>query len=167
MLSPPIQYPGFDGFLGTRASLSLDLLVCAMLVIVVVLAWSVFQVKYRQRYELHKWVQVCLGSILLVAVVLFEVDIRLHGWEARSAGAIDGEASTAAWRALYIHAFFAITTVILWPVVLIRAMLHFPRPAQPSAHSLSHLRWARLAAADLVMTAITGWIFYWVAFVSA
>ena len=44
-------FPGIDGFLGTRAPLMLDVLCLAMLGVVVVLAWSVYQVKFRRRYS--------------------------------------------------------------------------------------------------------------------
>jgi hypothetical protein len=160
-----IDYPGIDGILGTRASLILDLLFLSMFVIVLVLLWSVYQVKYRRRYLLHKWVQIVLGVVLLTAVVVFEIDIRLHGWEDRAAGAIGGEASNTVWTALYVHLVFAIAAVVIWPVVIVRAIRHFPNPPLPGGHSAFHLRWARLAAIDMVLTAVTGWTFYWLAFV--
>jgi uncharacterized membrane protein YozB (DUF420 family) len=160
-----VNYPGIDGFLGTRASLMLDVLFLAMFGIVVVLGWSVFQVKYRRRFDLHKWVQVILGLTLLVTVVVFEVDIRLHGWEDRAAGAIGGQPATRVFAALYVHLVFAVAAVVLWPVVIVRALRNFPNPPAPNAHSRWHLRWARLAAIDMVLTAFTGWVFYWLAFV--
>jgi len=160
-----VDYPGIDGFLGTRASLMLDVLFLAMFAIVAVLGWSVFQVKYRRRYELHKWVQLVLGTILLVTVMAFEVDIRVHGWEARAAGEIGGQPTTRVFTALYIHLVFALVAVVLWPVVIVRALRNFPNPPTPSAHSRWHLRWARIAAIDMVLTAITGWVFYVLAFV--
>jgi uncharacterized membrane protein YozB (DUF420 family) len=143
----------------------LDLLFLAMFAVVLVLAWSVYQVKYRRRYNLHKWVQVVLGVVLLTAVVIFEIDIRLHGWELRSAGTLDGDVSNTVWRALYVHLVFAVSSVILWPVVIIRALKRFPNPPMPGVHSRSHVFWARLAAIDMLLTAVTGWIFYWLAFV--
>lgn len=161
----PPEYPGIDGFLGTRASLMLDFLVVAMVGVLAVLSWSVYQVKFRRRYQLHKWVQVVLGIVLLTAVALFEIDIRLNGWEDRAAGEIGGTASETVRTALYIHLFFAVTTVVLWPVVIARALRNFPRPPAPAAHSASHIFWARLAAIDMLGTAVTGWIFYWLAFV--
>lgn len=159
------QFAGFDGFLGTRASLMLDLLVLAMAIVLLVMAWSIYEVKYRHRFALHKWVQIILASILLVAVTLFEIDIRLHGWEDRAAGEIGGSASANAWLALYVHLVFAISTVILWPVVIIRAVRNFPNPPAPSLHSRSHVFWSRIAAIDMLLTTITGWVFYWLAFV--
>jgi hypothetical protein len=44
-----VRYPGIDGFLGTRATLTLDLLVVTMFSVVLVLGWSVYQVKFRRR----------------------------------------------------------------------------------------------------------------------
>ena len=161
----PDGYPGIDGFLGTRASLMLDLLVVSMLLVLPVLAWSIYQVRVRRNYVLHKWVQIGLAAVLLVAVAAFEVDIRLHGWEERAAGERGGPVSTSVRTALYVHLSFAVTTVVLWPVVLVRAWRKFPRPPMPGRHSASHRFWARLAALDMLATAITGWVFYWLAFV--
>ena len=63
---PPMSepnYPGIDGFLGTRAALTVDLLVVSMLFVVVVLGWSVYQARYRRRYQLHKRVQLTLADL--------------------------------------------------------------------------------------------------------
>jgi putative membrane protein len=161
-----MDFPGYDGFLGTRASLVLDLLFLAMFIVVVVLTWSVYQVKYRHRYALHKWVQVVLGVVLLSAVVVFEIDMRTHGWQERSAGQIGGNASSTVTTALRIHLVFAVSSAVLWPIVIVRALRNFPNPPSPSLHSAWHKRWAWIAAIDMTLTAVTGWIFYWLAFVS-
>ncbi len=159
------NYPGIHGILGTRGSLVLDLLFLAMFAVVLVMAWSIGQVKYRRRYQLHKWVQIVLAGVLLAAVIVFEADIRLHGWEDRAAGQMGGHASPQVWMSLYIHLCFAVTSVLLWPVVIIRALRQFPNPPAPAAHSASHKFWAWLAAADMLLTAVTGWTFYYLAFV--
>src|SRR5262245_4552768 len=96
-------FPGINGFLGTRAPLIIDILFLAMFGVVFVLAWSIYQVKFRRRFQLHKWTQITLGSILLVVVILFEIDIRLHGWEERAAGRIGGHPTPAVIMALYVH----------------------------------------------------------------
>jgi uncharacterized membrane protein YozB (DUF420 family) len=160
-----LGYPGIDGFLGTRATLMLDVLVVAMLAVMLTLAWSVYQVKFRRRYLLHKWTQIVLAAVLLVTVVFFEIDIRLHGWTGRAAGQVGGEPIAPVWYALYIHLVFAVSTVVLWPVVIFLALRNFPNPPHPAEHSRIHVPLARLAAADMMLTAITGWIFYWLAFV--
>jgi hypothetical protein len=53
--------------------------------------------------------------------------------------------------------------LLLW--VLIEAFWKFPKPPVPGSHSKKHRRMARLAAGDLVLTAVTGGFFYWLAFV--
>jgi uncharacterized membrane protein YozB (DUF420 family) len=157
-------FPGIDGFLGTRAPLMVDVVFLAMFAVVAVLAWSVYEVKVRRRYELHKWTQITLGTILLVAVILFEIDIRLHGWEERAANAIGGRPDQTVYTALYVHLVFAISTVILWPTTIGLALTNFSNPPMPGPHSRVHIPLARVAAVDMVLTAITGWIFYWIAF---
>src|SRR5687768_18524747 len=110
------DYPGLDGFLGTRASLMLDVVFIAMFAVLPVLAWSIAQVK-RGHFALHKRVQLALGLVLLVTVVLFEVDIRLHDWEPRAAGTTESPNpyfdperpwSCPAGIALIIHLCFAV-----------------------------------------------------------
>src|SRR5262245_26915083 len=133
-----VAYPGINGILGTRASLMLDLLFLAMFGVVLVLGWSIYQVKYRRRYQLHKWMQVVLGMVLLVTVVVFEIDIRLHGWEDRAAGQLGGHASEGVRAALDVHLLFAVSTVVLWPIMIIRALRNFPNPPLPAVHSKFH-----------------------------
>jgi putative membrane protein len=160
---------GIDGFLGTRASFMLDVVALAMAVVLPVLGWSIYVVKYRRRYALHKRVQLTLGAVLLVTVLLFELDMRINGWRDRAAPSpYGGHGGDIDWvyAALGVHLCFAITAAALWGTVIIRALRAFPRPAAPSPHSAWHRRYARLAAIDMVCTAVTGWIFYWLAFVA-
>jgi uncharacterized membrane protein YozB (DUF420 family) len=159
-----MQFPGTDGFLGSRASLMLDLLFLTMFVVVAVLAWSVYQVKFRRRYGVHKRVQVVLGIVLLAAVILFEIDIQRHGWQDRAAGQIGGQVRSDVWAALYVHLVFAVSSVIVWPIVIVRALRNFANPPAPGPHSRWHKRWGWFAAVDMVLTAVTGWVFYWLAF---
>ena len=59
----------------------LDVVFLAMFVAVPVLLWSIYLVRVRRNYLLHKRVQVTLSLILLVAVTLFELDMRFGaGW---------------------------------------------------------------------------------------
>jgi uncharacterized membrane protein YozB (DUF420 family) len=68
--------------------------------------------------------------------------------------------------ALGIHLVFAISTPVLWAWVVWEAVTRFPAPLTPGSHGPRHRWMARMAAADLVLTAITGTIFYWLAFVA-
>jgi len=162
------MYSGIDGFLGTRASLMLDLVFLAMFAVLPVLGWSIAQVKYRRRYLLHKHVQLTLGAVLLVTVSAFEIDMRINGWRDRAAASRFWSASGLNWvdAALALHLCFAVTTALAWIVVIARALMNFPSPPAPCPHSLWHIRWAKVAAVDMLLTAVTGWLFYWMAFVA-
>lgn len=158
-------FPGIDGFLGTRAPLILDVLCLAMLAVMIVLAWSIYLVKVRRQYALHKRIQVALGLILLAVIVLFELDIRLHGWQDRAAGQIGGQAPAAAVTALYVHLVFAVSTVALWISTTVLALRRFPEPPLPAPHSRVHKILGWIASVDMGFTTLSGWVFYWFAFV--
>ena len=57
-------------------------------------------------------------------------------------------------------------TAVLWTVVIVQALRKFPRPPQPGQHSAAHKFWGWLAVIEMFMTAVTGWIFYYLAFVA-
>jgi putative membrane protein len=148
------QFSGIDGFLGSRASLMLDLVFLAMFAVLPVLGWSIFQVKRRRRYLLHKRVQLALGAV--------------NGWRDRAAASRFWNVTGVNWvdAALALHLCFAITTSLAWIVVIARALMNFPSPPAPGPHSPWHLRWAKVAALDMLLTALTGWLFYLMAFVA-
>jgi putative membrane protein len=162
-------FAGIDGFLGTRASLMLDVVFLAMFLIVPTLAVSIYLVKVRRRYRAHKNLQLTIATVLLAAVTLFEIDMRINGWRDRAEPSPYFDSSAPAGLgdyALWIHLFFAVSTAVLWIAVTWRALRRFPDPPQPSDHSAEHKFWAWLAALDLAATSFTGWIFYWLAFVA-
>ncbi len=165
-----MDYPGFDGFLGNRASFMLDVVFSAMFVVVPVMGFSIYQVKYRRRYLLHKQIQVGIGVVLLLAVTLFEIDMRVNGWRERAtASPYYNSIWTEGWVnwSLWIHLTFAVSTSVLWVFVIVQALRKFPRPPRPNEYGPRHKFWATIAAVDLCLTALTGWIFYYLAFVAS
>ena len=119
------QYPGIDGFLGTRGTLMLDVVFVAMFAIVPVMLWSIYLVKYRARYRLHKRIQLTLGTTLLIAITAFELEQRWIPWKARAEPSPYFD-SAHPWTSpvgisLLVHLFFAIPTTVLWIFVIVRA----------------------------------------------
>lgn len=164
-----MEIGGVNGFLGTRASLMLDVVVVAMVVVLPVLGWSIVLVRYRRRYALHKRIQLLLAVVLLATVALFEADMRLNGWEDRARPSPyyrEPPDMSLVHQVLAVHLFFAVTTAALWIAVTYRALRRFSQPPAPGEHSRSHVFWGRLAALDMVATAVTGWLFYALAFVA-
>ncbi|MEM6328829.1 MAG: DUF420 domain-containing protein [Planctomycetota bacterium] len=164
-------YPGIDGFLGTRASIMLDVVVVAMLLVVPAMAGAIALARYGKRYRLHGRVQLMLASLLLLAVAAFEVDMQLlTEWELRAEPSPYFDPADK-WGcpvgvALLVHLLFAVPTLGLWVFVIGGALWKFPRPAAPGKHSQHHKKWGRMAAVEMLMTAVTGWVFYVMAFVA-
>lgn len=149
----------------------MDIVVLAMLVVLPVLAVSIFLVKRRQRFTLHKRIQIVLGIILFAAITAFEIDIQWFSvWEDRADPSpyFDRE---RAWTcpagiALFVHLCFAVPTAVLWIYVIVQAVRKFPEPPEPGPHGHAHAFWGWLASAGMFLTAVTGWGFYWLAFVA-
>lgn len=159
-----------DGFLGYGASLMLDVVVCALALVVPTLAFSLFAVKVRRKFLLHRNLQLLLGALLLVTVGLFETDMQLHGgWEdilRRARPSLSAEKLETVRTALAVHLVFAVSTVLLWPVTLVLAWRRFPQPPGPAAHSPLHKKLGWLSTIDITLTSITGLWFYYLAFVA-
>ncbi len=165
--SPPsaVALQGIDGFLGSRASFGVDLVLVGLFALLPVLAWSIHLVSRRRNYAAHRRLQIFIAAALLAAIVVFEVDIRLlSDWRLRAAPSPWWPAGVL--TALGIHLVFAVSSFVLWASVLWEAVRRFPVPPVPNAHGPRHRWMARLAAADLVLTAVTGSVFYWLAFVA-
>ena len=160
-----------NGFLGYPTTFMLDFVVCALALIVPVLVWSLWLVKFRRRYVAHKRLQITLGIVLLLAVTAFEVDVQMvhGGWENIVAQQqLSPEAlatkitSVRPW--LLVHLVFAVTTPLFWIVTITLALRRFKNPPAPGTHSRLHktLGWA--STIDITLTSVTGLLFYYVAF---
>ncbi len=158
-----------DGFLGYKASLMLDVVVCALVVVVPTLLFSLYAVKVRRNYRLHKTLQIVLGVVLLAAVGLFEIDMRMHGGIsgilAKRSRPLSPAERASFNQLLAVHLFFAISTVILWATTLTLALRRMPVPPAPCAHSPLHKRLGWLSAADITLTSVTGLLVYYYGFV--
>lgn len=182
------MYPGIDGFLGSRASLMVDFVLVAIVSVVPVLAWSIWLVRVRKNYVLHRRVQLTLAVALLLVITLFEIDVRfVSGWRPRAVASqyyasLDSDGYfwdvvfrsllrfdyVPSWvaRILALHIIFAASTVVLWTTVSGFALKHFGNPPRPGKYGLAHRCLGWLTAVDTVFTAVTGVAFYWLAFVS-
>lgn len=153
------------GFLPTRGTWLLDLFFLTMFLVLAGLAASLLLVRYGRYFQWHRRIQLLLTAILLIAVASFEIEIRwLAGdWRPLAETSPFYASGLVHWM-LGIHLCFAIPTPVVWTYVLVRALREFPNPPVPGVHSRAHMLWARLAAAGMLGTVLTGCAFYWLAF---
>jgi putative membrane protein len=162
-----------NGFLGYDTTFMLDFVVCALVVVVPVLLYSLYLVKVRHDFRRHRNVQVLLGVVLLAAVTAFEVDVQLihGGWEQivnkpGQSPRLTPDQLDEVRRVLWIHLVFAISTPFLWGVTMWLAFRRFPSPPVPGPHSELHKKLGWLSTLDLVGTSVTGLWFYYTAFIT-
>ena len=159
-----------DGFLGFRTSFMLDFVVCALVLVVPAIVFSLYLVKVRRNFRAHRNVQVVLAVVLLAAVVAFEIDMQLvqGGWEnvvdKREQPLSDAEKESVR-QVLWIHLVFAISSPLLWLATIVHAFRRLPSPPAPNEHSGLHRKLGWASVVDLVLTSVTGLWFYYVAFV--
>jgi hypothetical protein len=154
-----------DGFQlgGSRASLIVDLIAIALVALVPALFIGAGFAK-RGRYLVHRRLQSSVVAILFAAVAAFEWEMRFYGWRDRAIAS--PYYPVVVNRLLAFHLAFSVTTAIVLVATLILALVSFPNPPAPNAHSRVHrsLGWA--AVFGLAGTAATGWVFYYAAFVA-
>lgn len=161
------------GFLGYQTTFMLDFVVVALLLIVPLILFSLWQVRVRRNYLLHKRLQIALGTILLIAVSAFEIDVQIvhGGWEnivaqqqLDEAALANRIAASRPW--LLVHLVFAVSTPVLWIITMVQALRRFGANPMPGPHSGIHkvLGWA--STVDITLTSVTGLAFYYVAFMS-
>lgn len=161
-----------SGFLGYPTTFMLDFVVCALVLIVPLLLYSLWLVKIRRSYLAHKRLQIALGLVLLVAVSAFEIDVQLvhGGWEQivgrQNLAPEQLEAKIMAVRPwLLVHLVFAVSTPVLWGATIGLALMKFGRDARPGSHSRLHKVLGWLSTIDITLTSVTGLLFYYQAFI--
>ncbi len=155
------------GLFGTRASLLVDLALsvfCLMpLVLLVAIRWA------RQRdFRRHRAAQLVLFTVMTVAVVLLEVDVRVEGGTSAIAGRAAMLPSRAVQSLLLVHIGVAVATWLGWLTLLISSWRRFgvaehPRPL-PGAFSGLHRRAGRIVWLGNVFNAVSGAVLYVLAF---
>ena len=154
------------GFLPTRGSWTLDLVAVMMVAVVVVLAYSIYVVRYRRNFRLHRNLQVATAIALGLALVAFEIDIRFFtDWRELAKPSVYYDSGWVNWI-LGIHLCLAIPTPIVWGIVTWVALRRFKDSFEQGSFNRTHQFWGRVGAAMMFGTAITGWVFYCVAFVA-
>ena len=155
-----------NGFLPTRGSFMLDLVAVSMIFVSVALAFSIYQVRSRRKRQLHRTIQISLAILLAIALLFFELDVRFFtDWKELARPSPFFDSGTVHW-CLWIHLCFAIPTPIIWAILLVTAWRGFRDSFEQGSFNRIHRIGGRIGALFMFATAITGWIFYYTAFVA-
>ncbi len=142
------------GFLGTRGDLLMDIVIVALVAVVPIVFYN-WRLARTGRYPLHKTMQISLAVLLGAVVGLFEYNLRLQGgiFEATAASSYAGTGTLNFW--IYLHTFFAITTIFIWIGLIAVSLRRFPNPPVPGAFSGRHRFWGRLGMIWMLVTGVT------------
>ena len=155
-----------NGFLPTRASWMLDFVAVAMLAVSVIMVVSIFVVRFKKNPRLHRTIQIATAIVLTVALVAFEIDVRFFTkWRELAIASPFYESGTVGWS-LFIHLCFAVPTPLVWAFVIVMALKKFDTSFHHETYSRIHRISGWAAVIMMFMTSITGWIFYYLAFVA-
>lgn len=152
------------GFLGTRADLLMDVVFVSTLLTPFVVAWGI-RFASRGDFRRHRAVQVTLLVVLLVAVALFEVDVRLSGG---SGSLMKGSsyAGTGLLRGITLaHVLANVATFVTWLVLTVKSWRRFGGPDFPGRWKRVHRRLARFVFGGLVFGAVSAVAMYVLGFV--
>lgn len=152
-----------SGFLGTRGDILMDLVILSFIIILPVLIFSWFKVRGRD-YQTHKRTQLWLAGILAVAVILFEIDIRLSGGTFALVAPSPYAEEWWLTAIIYGHLFVAVLTSIVWAVLIYFSLKRFDKPPKPGAFSATHRLWGRLGMITMILTGLTAYPLYFFGF---
>lgn len=143
-----------------------DVVLCSLVLVVPALLASIYLVRCRRLYGLHKRLQFTLTAALTLVVLLFELDMRRQGgfWILAKGSAYYDTAFLK--NLLAVHLCFSISTSVLWPLTALSAWWFFPAPIRPGSFSAKHKIVAWLTVADMVGTVITGIMVYYYGFIA-
>jgi len=143
-----------QGFLGTRADLLMDIVIVALVAVVPIVLYN-WNLARTGHFARHKKMQIGLALLLAAVVALFEYNLRLQGgiFVATSASSYAGTGTLDFW--IYLHTFFAISTIFIWAGLILVSLRRFPSPPMPSAFSSRHRFWGRIGMVWMLVTGVT------------
>lgn len=146
-----------------RAPIILTVLALSLFFVVPLMVWSIRQVRLG-KYLLHKRTQTGTSVALFILLIFFEMQIPGTDWMKHTATSSFSEDTIRNY--LSVHKSIAISMTLLWTLTLSLALWRTPSSPRPSPHSRLHKILGISSAVMMIITAISGWIFYWMAFIA-
>jgi putative membrane protein len=150
-----------NSFLTARGDLLMDGIVLSLVAIVPTLIYS-WKLARDKKYLRHKNTQIVVFVVLLVAVLLFEYDLKSQGgiWEMTKESRFAGSAFLA--NTVYIHLFFSFSTAFFWVILVPLSLYWYRKELRPNKHSRVHKVLGKLTMVLTLGTGITGTFLYFI-----
>ncbi len=142
-----------EGFLGTRADTIVDTVMITSALLPVLL-FIIIRFAHKERYDLHKWSQILLFTVVNLLVIALEVDIRFGGMDQVIEQSKYFGTDTLA-IVFIVHLLFAVSSTLLWFWLIIVSVRRYPVHFR-----FPHKKYGILVYIDILLTVITGWILY-------
>ena len=152
------------GFLETRASLGIDVIVSFLALLPILSGLSIF-FAIRKKLKLHQLTQFLLFFLTLIALVLFAYMIHSkEGFEVLlQKSSID---SVMALIILALHIVISLICLTLWLFALIYAIADKKRMALPGVYSVSHAQAGKRVFKSILLLSISSVGIYWMLFMA-
>jgi uncharacterized membrane protein YozB (DUF420 family) len=150
------------GFLETRASLYMDIIITFMGMLPIMIGLSIFMAK-RGSLKTHQFLQLLFFFLTLIFLGLFAYTVHyLLGLTLLLEES--SFSSLQIFTLLFVHIFIGITTMVMWFFTLIYAFADKKRKALPGVYSESHRKSGRRVFLGIFLTSLSAIALYGVFF---
>lgn len=151
-----------ESFLGQRGDALIDIGMLSIVAVVPVLIWSWILARDRS-WVMHKRVQLTTAIVLGIVVLLFEMDLSQKGgvFAITATSPYAGSGVLNFW--IWTHTAFAISSTIVWLLLVIASLIKFPSPPLPAAFP-THRYFGRLGMMLMLGSGVTAIPMYYYGF---
>jgi len=150
------------GFLETRASLYIDIIITFMGMLPIIIGFSIFMAK-RGSLKIHQFLQLLFFFLTLISLSSFAYSIH-YMFGLTLLMEESSFSSVQTFTLLLLHIFIAITTMVMWFFTLIYAFADKKRKALPGLYSESHRKSGRRVFLGIFLTSLSSLVLYKVLF---
>lgn len=151
-----------ESFLGQRGDALIDIGTLSIVVVAPILIWS-WALARNRSWTQHKRVQLVTATVLGIVVLLFEIDLNRIGgvFAVTSTSPYAGTALLNFW--IWFHTAFAISSTIVWLLLIVASLIKFPSPPVPAAFP-THRYFGRLGMILMLGSGLTAIPMYYYGF---
>ena len=152
-----------DGFLGTRATFMIDIIISFLVVLPIIIMISISLAK--RDFKINQFIQIFLLITTIGALALFAYSVHyVEGFE--SLIQQSGVGAKEAFVVLIVHVTMVVITILIWFLTLFHAINDGRRRALPGVYSESHKRAGRRVLFGIIIMAITSISIYWILYIA-